>query len=752
MSAQLLSSKIVVQEDAPTFRTIAGVATGVTACIGVAGRGPINTPTLVTSLEEFEKIFGSDYLWGNTIHAVRGFFGGGGERMYFTRIVHYANISDASSKTSAPGELTLKTAAGLPTSAAVTGSVVGPFALKNNDTLVLSRDSAGSATATFTGTAASVMSATLSAAIPNGTTLRLRVDGGAEQVVTFASADFVNAADPTADEVAAAIARQTTGLAISIVTDHVALRSLIEGSDSAVEIIGGTAIAQLGFVIGVHAGTGNVGRLDAVTVADIKRVVEAAVSGVVVANVNGAVKISSAMWGTTSKITVMPTSTVAEELGLDLSMHAGTSGTPTPTLKVVAKYDGVYSMSVKILISPASSGVPSEFNLSVVFGTQVVETYTNLTMFDSAQRYAINIVNVKEPSRFIILEDLNLNPYVGGDMGERPGDSPGAPRVPFGPLTGGSDGLDGLVEVDFIGSPSTRTGLHSFDLNSDVELLIIPDGATPAIQNAALSYVSVTRKSEMFFIADPPAGMSPDGIVNYVLQTAAIKNTTECAAFYWPRVKVLNPMPDLYGQTPTIVVPPCGHIAGMYARNDGARIGGVYQPPAGVERGTMPGVLGLENDEVLDERIRDLVAQHCINPITRIRGYPIAVDDVMTLAPGGQFPTVAERRGVSFIERSIKDSIQFVRHRNNDYALRNMVKRVIEGFLVTQMRSGAFRTTDPASAFFVDVSDALNPPTEVFAGKLNIRIGLATAKPTRFVILTFSQDTRAIDAQLASVG
>lgn len=55
-------------------------------------------------------------------------------------------------------------------------------------------------------------------------------------------------------------------------------------------------------------------------------------------------------------------------------------------------------------------------------------------------------------------------------------------------------------------------------------------------------------------------------------------------------------------------------------------------------------------------------------------------------------------------------------------------------------------------AFFVDVSDQLNTPSVIFAGKLIARVGLATNKPAEFIVLRISQDTRALEAELAAAG
>ena len=71
-------------------------------------------------------------------------------------------------------------------------------------------------------------------------------------------------------------------------------------------------------------------------------------------------------------------------------------------------------------------------------------------------------------------------------------------------------------------------------------------------------------------------------------------------------------------------------------------------------------------------------------------------------------------------------------------------------FLLIQMNNGAFRTRVPSTAFFVDVGDGLNTTTVQFAGQLIARIGLATNKPTDWVILRFSQDTRALEEEIAA--
>jgi hypothetical protein len=753
MGAQLLSSKIVVQEDPPSLRVIQNIPTGVLACSGITSKGPVGLSTLLTSFEQYVKIFGSDIANGIATSAVRGFFAGGGQRMYFTRIVHYSDITNANSKSSVAGTLNLLTAATAAVAAAVLGTIVGPYALLPGDTLLVSRDALGTATSTFTATRAAVSAGNAPTyALANNQTLTLKINGGSVQTITFVTASFVAIAAATTAEVNAVINAALAGGFADVNVASPRINSTQRGSGSRVEITGGTANTALGFSTVAVAGTGNVADVSAITVAEIKTIVELATSGVTVTNVGGAVRITSNTTGSSSSVQVTAPSTADDELGLDNAVHLGGTGASVATLKVDGAYDGAYSANVTVLIGPATSGDPSRFNLTVLYNGSIVNApFPNLSMLDSDPLYVETIVNATDGSGsdYIHVTDLDASPGAGA-LAERPANGSGSPAVAFGPLTGGNDGLSGLADIDFVGDASSHLGFHSFDLNDDADVLICPERATPAVHNAALSYTSVTRNGEMFFIADPPAGLTAAGIVTYVTQTAAILSLTEDGAIYWPRVKVLNPNASIYGAADTIIVPPSGHIAGMYARTDGARVGGVYDPPGGVEKGLLPGVVGFESDQVLDEAVRDLIAPNLINPITRLRGQPIACDDVMTLKADGNFPTIAERRGVSFIERSIKDGLQFARIRNNDESLRDEVDRTITAFLLVQMRLKAFRSMDPAKAFYVDVGDALNPPTEQFANKLNARTGLATQKPSRFLILSFAQDTRAIDEELAA--
>lgn len=742
-SGQLLASKIVIEEEEPRVRPIAGVTTSDTGFVGVAERGPVGVAVLVQSPDEYDAVFGGYTADGDLRQSVDGFFQNGGGNAYCVRTAHYTDPNDPQTRTTATAFLGLLSAAGIAVGGSVLGALNGPFDLSPGDTLVVDTDAITPTTATFNAGPASRESGAGPFALTDGMALNVTLDGVAQSPVTFLSSEFANIGAATAAEVAAVLnakllnthAAVTNATKVTVYTDHL-------GSGAGLNITGGTANAVLGFATGNQAGTGNVADINAVSVAEVKTVVEGAVTGVTVSNVGGKTKVARNTTGTGATVQVTGASTAAAKLGLDNAVHAGSAGSAVETLRFEGKYEGTYAEKFQPKILPATSGEAERFNVQFVRSGVIVETFPNVTMDQSDERYVETVVNGKVGSKFLRAVDMEV-PGTAATL--RPADGLKTN------LAGGSDGLVGLTDTDFTGSSSSsgKTGMRALDSVPSLNILTVPGRATAAVQNAMITYCEIIRGGEVFAILDSPPECSAEDVVTYFETTAALLGMTEFAAAYWPRVSVLNPNKSVFGTDDTINVPPSGHIAGVYARTDALQ-GGVYKPPAGIERGILQGVLGFDHPDCLEEPKRDLVYPKRINPLTALRGSPRHIDGTRTLKGNGNFPSVSERRGVIFIEQSIKDGLQYARHSNNDEALRASATRDVEAFLTLQMNVGAFRSRDPKKAFFVDFGTGLNTEAVIFAGQLIGRVGVATQKPTDFVILRFSQDTRALEEELAA--
>lgn len=737
-SNQLLSSKVVILEEEPAIRQIAGVTTSVAGFVGVTERGPFG-PTMVTA-SDYKTVFGSYTVNGDVLQALDGFFAAGGSTAYVSRVVHYTDPADPSTKTSAAAAVTVPTNATAPSAGTTITGVAGPWSVQNGQTVVLAADGGSDQPVTVSAVAAYRDSADGGDAWPktlvDGQTLTISIRGGATQTVTFLTSNFADIAAATAVEVAAVINAGIVGARSYVSGGQVRIIDDVLGSSSSVNVTGGTANTALAFTTGATSGSGNVANSASMTPAELAAMINTGTTGLTATAVGTAVHVASDTTGGSSTIQVKSSSTCVAP-AFDFAVHTGLTGAAVNTVDIVGKSDGSYANGIVCVVESASSTEALRFNLRVVRSGVTVGVYPNLTMDPADARYAPTAIAGNTGSPLVAITDLT--PAVALQY-RRPANGSYT-------LAGGSDGLVGLVDADFIGASSDlgRTGMRAFDLVTDVSLLSVPGRATAAIHNAMLSYCEITRLGAVFAVLDPPASMTAAEIVDYVVSTAAIQEVSEFGAIYWPRILVSNPSVAVFGTGATITVPPSGDICGVMARNDARRAGGVYDAPAGVELGLINRCLGFESDDVLDEAKRDFVYPHRINPIRSSRGQGRYIDGSLTLKAGGNFPTVSERRGVIFIEQSIKDGIEFARHRNNDESLRATVARTVTAFLLGEMNKKAFRSKDPKTAFFVDFGAGLNPPSVQFAGLLLGRVGLATQKPAQWVVVSFSQDTRSLD-------
>ena len=738
------SPEVRAQEVESAIRRIPTNSTTVLAITGICERGPVGSSPLTTSFEEWKSIYGgltADTL--DTYAAVQGYYDNGGVYVRTSRAVHVTSVGDPSTKTSAAATLDLLSAVASATSGTVS-SAAGPWLLAHGDTLIVAFESGGNQTFTISAVAASRTSTTGTYVLTNGMTLQIAVNSGATKTKTFGTAEFVDIGAATPAEVVASLNAFFLANAMDVLAtvsaNAVKLTSGILGTGGSVNVVGGTANTPLLFTTGSTPGTGNVANANrtGVTAAEWVTIMSAITNGTATA-VSGALKLTSATTGLSSTAQVISTSTADDEMSFDNASHAGTAGTAVTVMTLDGKTDGTYANSITPVIATATSGLATEFNFSLVKNGITLERRDNLSIDTAAPNYFVSVLNdVNTGSRYVTVTDA------GNDLLPATGT--------LGPMAGGADGLGSITDTDFSGGlvDGGATGLYVFD-QLDVDILICPDRATAAMHNSMITYCEIHRDGKVFAVLDPPAGQTGAQMVTYVRDTAAIKGLSEFAAIYWPRVQVVNPDKTLFGANANVTIPPSGHIAGVYARVDGRKIGGAFDAPAGTDGIYRPrNVIGLETTEVNSKAIRDLIVPEFINPIHSADS-PLYIDGSRTLRQDGNFPSIPQRRGVIFIEKQLIAGLLFLKHRGITTIWLKAGERTTFLFMLEITRAKALASEDPKKAFWVDFGKGLNTAATAQTATFYGGIGIATARPGEFVVLLISPDTRALDAELAAL-
>jgi phage tail sheath protein FI len=201
------------------------------------------------------------------------------------------------------------------------------------------------------------------------------------------------------------------------------------------------------------------------------------------------------------------------------------------------------------------------------------------------------------------------------------------------------------------------------------------------------------------------------------------------ATLYYPWIEVMDPV----AKPPRpILVPPSGHMAGIWARTDSTR--GVHKAPANE---VILGANGLAF-QITGEEQGDL-NKNGINCIRTFPGRGIRVWGARTLSSDPEWTYLNVRRLFNYISESIMEGTQWAVFEPNDSGLWLQLRIAATNFLTRVWRDGALFGAVPEEAFFVKCDAETNPPDQIEVGQVVVEIGIAPVKPAEFVIFRISQ-------------
>lgn len=396
------------------------------------------------------------------------------------------------------------------------------------------------------------------------------------------------------------------------------------------------------------------------------------------------------------------------------------------TLRVQATGPGVWGNAISVTVLAGATG--GTFRIDISDATGIVETYDNIP--DLTPGLALGRVNGSSTR-------VRLSWQPAGAAPARPNDVAAtllAGGVNSG-LAGGNNGAN-INAGDFAGNPAVapnlRTGLAGLELIDEVNLLMAPDEVTDAqIRTDVIGQCE--RLRDRFAILSIDAN---NGDVQNILPP----QDSSYGAVYYPWIRIFDTRIQ-----DTILVPPTGHVAGIYARTDIER--GVHKAPANeVVRGMVYRDINsvrkpLEFD--IGKGGQDILNPRGVNVIRDFRpdGRSIRVWGARTMSSDPLWRYVNVRRLFLFVEESIDEGTQWVVFEPNDETTWARVRQSISNFLLTVWRNGALRGLTQEEAFFVRCDRTTMTEAEIDAGMLICEIGIAPVKPAEFVIFRIQQKT-----------
>lgn len=405
------------------------------------------------------------------------------------------------------------------------------------------------------------------------------------------------------------------------------------------------------------------------------------------------------------------------------------AGTPGPTT-LVANGKGDWGNSLFVAVKQAAAAQLADPSSPEAqwFGIQVVcvrdglpdlyEEFDNLSPDPTQPNYAGTVLN--DAARLIAVADCQGTPqpidFLAGHL-------QGGTYVP-------------ASQADYLGEaatdPALRTGLAGLGEIKGISVLAIPDEiAIPGLASDLVDQCEAM--GDRFAIL---ADQRDQGDLSQV----SPPRDSSYAAFYYPWVGVLA----AHVAEGRRLVPPHGHVAGIYARVDMER--GVHRAPAN------EAVLGIAAQEAggqgplshtVSNSDQDLLSLRGVNVIRdfRSQGRDIRLWGARTMSSNALWKYVHVRRLFIFLEESISEGIQWVVFEPNSETTWGRVRQSVVNFLLTLWRNGALAGAKPEEAFFVQCDRATMTQDDIDSGRLICLIGVAPVKPAEFVSFRIAAKT-----------
>ncbi|WP_448071441.1 phage tail sheath family protein [Georgenia yuyongxinii] len=407
-------------------------------------------------------------------------------------------------------------------------------------------------------------------------------------------------------------------------------------------------------------------------------------------------------------------------LGLPLSVE---SVEPDADIEVVVQSDDP---------APDAEG-PATFTITIVEDGEAVESFPNLGFGgDRDAAKVINATSTRVKVEVNLAKDVDVSTQLellrsGTFALEKEAPTPV-------PVTGRK----------FAGSESSRSGINGLAIAEDVTMVIVPDlvtaarredgtldlGLWQAVQTSLISHCE--QHPNRMAILDAPPGMTPQQIKEWRSETAMYDS--QFAALYYPWIKVENPVAT--NGNGEILIPPSGHVAGVWARTDDTR--GVWKAPA---NDTIRGVLDVERPITQNEQgLLNPIGINCIRPFGT-RG--IRIWGGRTLSSDTDWQYINVRRLFNMVESTIMEGTQWAVFEPNDVTLWEGVTRTLTGYLHGLWQAGALFGASSGQAYYVKCDETTNTPESIDAGRLIVEVGLAPVKPAEFVVFRIAQNKQS---------
>jgi hypothetical protein len=440
--------------------------------------------------------------------------------------------------------------------------------------------------------------------------------------------------------------------------------------------------------------------------------------------------------GRDARLLVKASSTASALFGLDNHTHLGTSPsgvTGSPNYNDGIVVGDVNSGGIVCFTLTADSPGIDGNSTQVVINSSIVEGTFSLGVFSYGSQVEQWGGISKDPSNTFYVEAFLalVSSYIKAIDNT---DTLALPTNGTYTLVGGTDGIPADPDdqdILLVGNSAGLTGLYSLSDPEQVNIDLIALPGHPSTNNilSLLDFCANVRE-DCFAIIEPPFGLSVTEITqwqNGVHPLNDIRFDSNFGALYWPWVKIR----DTFNRV-SVWVPPAGVVLGAFANSD--NLAAPWIAPAGTTRGILTTVEDVFTRPSQVERDSMYGNRNAVNPIISfpdINAFCIFGQKTLQRRPSA-LDRVNVRRMLLFIEKQIKLRSRALIFEPNDpktwSRFINMATQVL-----TTVQNGRGITD-----FRVVCDATINTADTIARNELHARIGVVPTYAIEFIFIEFA--------------
>jgi hypothetical protein len=423
-----------------------------------------------------------------------------------------------------------------------------------------------------------------------------------------------------------------------------------------------------------------------------------------------------------------------------VSVNGGISNSDSNVGGIVVGSDNVGMSQITFTVYADSPGIEgnrtqvkiknnsyeNNFTMEVYSNGVQVESWGNLTK-DPASNYYVEsyLAQVSDYVRVVDATDISSPPLDSTTY---------SPLSGAYLLSGGADGIPSDPEKQddlIVGSALGYTGIYALSEPEqiDIDLIAAPGHSSTFVVQALIDLCQKVRMDCMAII-DPPFGLTVKEIVQWQNGTHPLNNDrfdSDFAALYWPWVKVRDSFNLI-----DVWAPPSGAVMATIAQSDS--LSAPWFAPAGLNRGNVSGILDVYDRPTLEERDLMYGNRNCVNPIIQfvdIGGFVIFGQKTLQRKPTA-LDRVNVRRLMLTIEKRLRIASRTLLFEPNDEKFRQRFV-LIATQILQEIQVGRGVT-----AFIIKADTELNTPDVIDRNEFRARIGIQPVRAAEFIFLEFS--------------